>query len=292
MSKTRSWICLLLLLVCGFNVDAKQYKVSATAIFKNEGRFLREWIEYHRLIGVEHFYLYNNNSTDDYLHVLEPYIKEGTVELIDWSKNYTTTKEWTDIQCSAYADAIHRSRKKTKWLAIIDMDEFIVPVQNDKLDQVLKEYEEFGGVCVNWQLFGTSHVPFVKEQELMIEKLIYRAPSDYGENGFVKSIVRPNKVRYIADPHYVRYQHGYYQVNTNGIQTACGVSTPILTDKLRINHYWTKDEEFFQKVKIGRRETWTEGYANIMQRAENLNQVYDDAILRFVPRLRKRMGYD
>lgn len=291
MSKVKSLFLTMLLIFCFSALEAKHdYKISAAAIFKNEGRFLREWIEYHRLIGVEHFYLYNNGSSDHFMQVLAPYITVGIVELIDWSKTYATTPEWTKIQCDAYKDAIRRSKHETKWLAILDIDEFIVPVKDDKLYHVLKEFEEFGGVCVNWQLYGTSHVSRLQRNELMIEKLLYKAEANYGENGFVKSIVRPSKVRDITDPHYVHYKHGYYQVNTNKVQTACAISAEILTDKLRINHYWTKDEDFFQKVKIGRRENWTEGYINIMRRAENLNQVHDDIILRFVPRLRKRMG--
>ena len=35
------------------------------AIFQNEARYLREWIEFHRRQGVERFYLYENNSSDD-----------------------------------------------------------------------------------------------------------------------------------------------------------------------------------------------------------------------------------
>ena len=42
-----------------------KYKVSICAIFKNEAKYLREWIEFHKIVGVEHFYLYNNFSTDD-----------------------------------------------------------------------------------------------------------------------------------------------------------------------------------------------------------------------------------
>ena len=48
------------------SLEAKSYNVSACAIFQNEAPYLKEWIEYHRLIGVEHFYLYNNGSTDNY----------------------------------------------------------------------------------------------------------------------------------------------------------------------------------------------------------------------------------
>src|SRR4051812_43400023 len=62
----------------------QKYKLVACAIFQNETFFLREWIEYHRIVGVEHFYLYNNLSTDNYLEILQPYIAEGIVELFDW----------------------------------------------------------------------------------------------------------------------------------------------------------------------------------------------------------------
>ena len=38
----------------------KKYYCSICAIFRDEGTYLKEWIEYHRIIGIDHFYLYNN----------------------------------------------------------------------------------------------------------------------------------------------------------------------------------------------------------------------------------------
>ena len=34
-----------------------KYDVSLCLIFKNEGLFLQEWIDYHLTVGVDHFYL-------------------------------------------------------------------------------------------------------------------------------------------------------------------------------------------------------------------------------------------
>ena len=48
------------------------YDLAVVAIFKNEGRYLDEWLAYHLLAGVEHFYLYNNDSSDNYKEVLAP----------------------------------------------------------------------------------------------------------------------------------------------------------------------------------------------------------------------------
>ena len=64
--------------------EGKKYQVSICAIFKNEAKYLKEWIEFHRIIGVEHFYLYNNNSDDNYLDVLKTYVEQGIVDLIEW----------------------------------------------------------------------------------------------------------------------------------------------------------------------------------------------------------------
>eukprot|EP01024_Parvocaulis_polyphysoides_P009844 TRINITY_DN13199_c0_g1_i1.p3 TRINITY_DN13199_c0_g1~~TRINITY_DN13199_c0_g1_i1.p3 ORF type:complete len:138 (-),score=4.69 TRINITY_DN13199_c0_g1_i1:75-488(-) len=50
--------------------DAKKYNVSIGTIFKNEAQYLLEWIAYHTIIGIEHFYLFNDDSTDEFMEVL------------------------------------------------------------------------------------------------------------------------------------------------------------------------------------------------------------------------------
>ncbi len=79
--------------------------------------FLREWIEFHILVGVEHFYLYNNFSEDNYLEVLQPYIESGIVTLTDWPIE--------SGQLSAYLDCFKRHKNHTVWKAYINPDEFI-----------------------------------------------------------------------------------------------------------------------------------------------------------------------
>ena len=125
-----------------------QYEVSICAIFKNEAPYLKEWIEYHKLIGVQHFYLYNNNSEDEYMRILEPYIQAGTVTLQEFREN--------QAQLKAYADCITKQKKNTHWLAFIDIDEFIVPKQWDTLSDFLKGFANRPSVKLNWNVFGTS----------------------------------------------------------------------------------------------------------------------------------------
>lgn len=127
----------------------KKYNVSICAIFKNEAPYLREWIEFNNIVGIDHFYMYNNNSEDDYEVVLKPYIKSGLVTLINWPQNQK--------QMECYQTCIKDFAGETKWLGFIDIDEFIVPKSTDSIYEFLKVFEnKAGAVNLYWKLFGTS----------------------------------------------------------------------------------------------------------------------------------------
>ncbi|MBR0060195.1 MAG: glycosyltransferase family 92 protein, partial [Selenomonadaceae bacterium] len=95
------------------------YDLAVVAIFKDEGKYLKEWLNYHLLAGVEHFYLYNNDSSDDYAEVLAPYVKANVVTLTDFPGRLT--------MFPAYNDAIEKFRFDCRYMAFIDLDEFIFP---------------------------------------------------------------------------------------------------------------------------------------------------------------------
>lgn len=129
--------------------QGKKYNVSICAIFKNEAPYLKEWIEFNNIVGVDHFYMYNNNSEDDYEAVLKPYIKSGLVTLIDWPQNQK--------QMECYQTCIKDFSGESKWLGFIDIDEFIVPKSTDSIYEFLKAFEnKAGAVNLYWKLFGTS----------------------------------------------------------------------------------------------------------------------------------------
>ena len=140
----------LLLNICKpKKIEEKKYKVSVCAIFKNEALYLKEWIEYHRIVGIQHFYLYNNNSDDDYKEVLDPYIDEGIVTLIPWPHN--------QAQMEAYKDGIKKFSCESEWITFIDIDEFIVPVIENNIYEILKPFQKNRPVVIGyWKMFGTS----------------------------------------------------------------------------------------------------------------------------------------
>ncbi len=269
--------------------NPQQYtmNLAIVAIFQNEADYMKEWIEYHLLIGVEHFYLYNNLSTDTYLDVLQPYIDRQIVDLIDWPYEAQNLTDYNDIQIRAYQDCwVKVNNGQLKWLAIIDFDEFLVPIQDNDLPTFLKRFESdahIGGVCGAWVFFGTSHVEHIPSNQLMIETLVLNGGGASNffpwANGAYKSIVRPDYVAGVVSPHFVFYKQGYSHIGLN-------------YDLIQINHYWTRDEFYLNTVKIPRRIAWgwppevTLSVAN----SANKETPFGLPILRFVPALRQRMG--
>ena len=129
-------------------------------------------------MGVEHFYLFNHLSGDHYYSVLQPYIDEGCVDLIDWPYEPVDHKSWTEIQCRAYNTLINNRGRDSFWLAVIDTDEFIVPMEAPDIPSFLKNFEAYGGVGINWQHYGTSGVERIPTGETLIGTLTKRARTD------------------------------------------------------------------------------------------------------------------
>jgi Glycosyltransferase family 92 len=57
---------------------------SICAIFRNEAPYLREWIEFHKLIGAQRFFLYDNGSIDASGAVLAPCASRGEAMIMEW----------------------------------------------------------------------------------------------------------------------------------------------------------------------------------------------------------------
>ena len=108
---------------------------------KNEAPYIREWITYHRIVGVEHFYIYDNESEDNLKEVLQPYIDARVVTYIYFPGCLK--------QKAAYNNAIKCFKNETKWIAIIDIDEFIVPIKTEKIIDALNEIKS----CLRQKFF-------------------------------------------------------------------------------------------------------------------------------------------
>jgi hypothetical protein len=251
--------------------------LAVTAIFRNEAPYLKEWIDFHLLMGVEKFYLFDNLSTDSPEKVLQPY--GSLVHLISWPMDHGDIFEWNEVQCLAYERAIYWMKGKTKWLAILDVDEFLFAVDGSIVG-ALERFEQFGGVGVNWQVFGTANVAQIVDGKRLIEALDMKLPVMQGINHHVKSIVRPERVESCDNAHSMNYKGGFFQVNAAGVPFEGKLSPTVELAPLRINHYTVRDEHYFKTQKIPRLQKWW-GESEDYWRAKyaGMNQVKDDAIV-------------
>lgn len=235
-----------------FDKKQKDY-YSVVVIVKNEASYLREFILFYRATGANRIYLYDNDSSDNLLEVIEPYIKSG----------YVIYRKWpgSTIQTAAYRDAIRRTKRRTKWLAIVDADEFLFSPSGSTPEQ-LRKYESYPGVGVNWIVFGPDGHD-KRPDGLVIDN--YKATfqeKDAVINCHVKSIVQPKRVSTIHHTHFAEYKKGCFAVDTecdpidnfsSFLENTGKAFTPRnYRNVLRINHYNTKSlEELRRKCDRG-----------------------------------------
>jgi Glycosyltransferase family 92 len=272
-------------------VGAERAYLSVCSMYKDHAAYLREWIEFHRLIGVERFFLYDNESTDQHEEVLAPYVERGIVEVHDWPSPPHATNHWG--LRFAFDDSLARHRDDSRWIAFIDIDEFLFSPTGRTVPNVLRGFERFAGVEVSTFIFGPSGHE-TKPSGLVIESYLrrraYTSPDQDVEH--VKSIVDPTRVDRTLNAHGFYYADGYavYENGEPAVAEPPGSKTFPKASLLRVNHYLTKSvEEYTTKraqweaVGLARRPP-TERFIEVLS-AER-----DETITTYVPALREALA--
>ena len=275
------------------------HDLAIAAILKNEGHYIKEWLDYHLLAGVDHFYLYDNDSTDNYAELVAPYVEAGLV----------TSKKLSggSAQFAAYTFAVRDHRFDGRYMAFVDLDEFILPrattdTISATLDDVLKNFPDASGLAINWQLYGSSGHETADYSRGVLERFTRRAPVDWivpiphrdipGGNSQVKTVANPRKINFVDNSHFPVYFAGNYSVNERGSRVNSYCNAPVTATRLAVNHYNVKSrEEHVTKVLRGRADkggisieladkgancidsTWFDMY--------DRNDIFDDEILRY-----------
>lgn len=284
-----------------------RHYLAVAAIFRDEARYLAEWIAFHRSVGVEHFFLYDNSSRDDSAGVLGRWLAEGVVTVTGWDVPYRPRG-----QGSAYAHCLGTFGHRARWLAFIDIDEFLFSPEREGLAAVLADYEGHPGVVVNWQVYGSSGFDG-RPDGLVTESFVTRARTQWVRNRRVKSIVDPARTLRPVGPHFFEYRAGASAVTENHepvrvvdvgrwkrrlrrlaggapflpldpYSTRESSVTRVSVDRLRINHYITKSREEFEAKFKGRPLTGRERRSHFFY--HDRNEVYDPVLRARAPALR------
>ena len=250
--------------------------LAVCAIFRDEARYLAEWVAFHRIQGVERFYLYDNLSSDGWRAELAPEIESGVVEVTHWPPE--------PGQMSAYDDCLERHRDDVRWIAMIDIDEFLFSPSGAPLPEILRRFDTHPAVAVNRRFFGTNGHQRPAEG-LVTESYPMRSRDDDPSNVLVKSIVFPRMTLGAHSAHTFRLRGT--PVGEDGLPAPQATREPATANLLRINHYYAKSEEDFQRKLVTPR---ADSGTVTDRMGIPPDEVRDEAIRQFGERLRTMLA--
>lgn len=210
--------------------DTKEHEMCVCTMLKNQARFLREWILYHAEIGVQRWFIYDNNSDDNIEDILKSLGHHTNITRHVWP--------WIKTQEAGFAHCALQARDSCEWVGFIDVDEFLYLPKNKSMQHVLKQQKSSGiaELRVPCHSFGPSGLKQVPIKGVTVG---YTCRLAYPERH--KSIVRPEAL----DPtlmnvvHHFRLSRGYKYANVD-------------RNVMVVNHYKYQVWEVF-KEKFHRR---------------------------------------
>ena len=245
---------------------AQKHFLSVLTIIKNESAYLPEWLEYYSLLGVDKIYIYDNESNDNTMEILKPYIDSGFVEYTYWPGQKQ--------QLPAYQHCIDTHKFDTTWLAVVDLDEFILPIKHGNIADYLHSLpKSVGQVATPWLFFGSNgHIN--KPTDLVIASYTKAAKKVWNR----KSIINPRLI-------FSAFVH---------VGVCASKTIYPKKDVIRTNHYYCKSWEEYQRRKTRGDVLHGKNFAeNTFQRADfdkhDMNDIEDTAILTHIPKLTKKL---
>lgn len=280
-------ICIFALSIEAAVSKPKKYNLSVCALFSNEAKNIREWIEYHLLVGVDHFYLYENGSSDSYMKVLRPYISRKIVTLVPWPDNIEKQQgenlyKWVlSTQVPAYENVLYlHAKKETNWLVFLNVDEFLLPVEGS-LSQLLDKHQEYHGIRLESICFDASAIAEFSPKRLVIEASdLTKSPKEELIESVQKMIFKPEVISSST--------LAPYSPNFENCQNEFKIDSNVL----RINRYINRnkrDVNFRRKIVVDRRNIKAAELENIFNSGFDIEDEQKE-IHRFIPEVTKRLS--
>ena len=210
-------------------VKKDKVKIAICLIIRDENEYLQEWLDYHRSIGIDHFFIYDNQSKI-------PVKGDDDITVTLWTDNKHAS------QCRAYVDCC-KKHSEYDYVAFIDTDEFIIlNGYNNIKDYIQKCPVKFDALALSWRFYGQPK-PYFTERKLMTDYIHYH------EDKHVKCIVNPKKVISFPTPHMAKMNVLYIDELGNVVDSPWNTHT---SKNIWIKHIWSRSEsEFKEKIERG-----------------------------------------
>ena len=261
------------------------------AVFKNEEEILEEWLNHYIKQGVDHFFLIDNNSCDNYKDIINKYPKDLITAKIDNRKG---------IQTILYNELYLENVKNYDWTILVDLDEFIYARNGFiKISDYLKTVpENCSQIKIPWKMFGSSGYDTLekKQPDSVIKNFVYRVNYDI-HTGFVRydknknkeifcKCIFKNKYLKSIDIHFSHVSEGNF-MTSNNFNIEIGnkksqINEDILKNScLHINHYPIQSLDRFMRIKATRGNcdnNKTNPRNEQYFRNYDMNHIYDDEL--------------
>lgn len=209
------------------------YAILSTYV-RDDNDYLDEWIKYHLAIGFEHIVMYDHKS-------------KIPVQNIWGDKVSVIRVERDSLFEPEYLNQTTLKTYPSHWMAMLDIDEFIVMFEEKDIKKFLVKYDDYAALGVPWSIYGSSgHMH--KPDGLVKDNYLWRRPD---EPQWIKSIINTQYCTRIIDPHRGEYTRPAVNEMFEVIP-APGAITDAPRAFIKINHYFTKSyDEWLKKVERG-----------------------------------------
>jgi len=262
--------------------------IALSALCKESADDIKEWVQYHSAIGVDHFLLYDNGSVPKLTDAFSSEINAKLVTVIDWTQDNHDGRQVRSQKHSI------DNYKEFRWIGFFDIDEFIVLLDgSSNIKTYLPKYEDYDGICLHWLLFGSNN--HTNRQSSVIYNYTQSCPT-HGANEHIKCIINPKgydkKMTNHYTPHWIPTNKGVVNVLRELVKDPFGgtrerKSQPIINQIMRLNHYYTKSLEDFQaKAARGGGNKVDRKYSDIHFNSVQKENVFNNDIILLYDRIK------
>lgn len=268
--------------------------IAVVTCVKNEGRYIADWLKFHQAVGVVHFYIYDNGSTDDGMRIVEEVLDKSAFTIIPWAGGMVDVSlgHLLNWQAVAFAHAILNFGSRYKWMAFIDVDEFLLPKKGRTIEEALAGAKGAPNISLPWHMFGTSgHKSPPKGSILRNFTRRSADPLSSRKNASnFKCIVDPCEVSEVSIHHFSTAKHGENSANDVGSffsRKGRKHKAFYSSECIQLNHYYSKsEEELREKLSRGpaspaSRKRYEDRVLSAMKNIE-ADTVEDNAMIAFL----------
>lgn len=241
--------------------------LSLVCIIKDEDN-IEEFIMYYVLLGVTKIYIYDNESSWKLKERLNLPFFNYYCKIIDFPGKCQ--------QLNAYNDCLKNYGHLTKWLIVVDGDEFILPKTTFGLPEFLIQHEDKHALAINWVVFGTSFHNN-KQSGYLVDNYRYCQNCQYNH---IKVIVQPPYIIEFINPHFAKMvDDSKFRDCKNNLITLLALNNNYTVDIIQINHYTHKSlEESIEKHYRGNADSHNRRDIPNKSLHDSYNDIKDDLL--------------